>query len=172
MLPISAKEPLIILASARRHGDTESLVKRLFSGKDHKLVNLLDHHISPYSYSGKYGAEDCFPSIADQLLQQDRIILATPVYWYSMSGLLKTFFDRLTDLVTIDKPSGRRMAGRKVYVVAVGSDPEWPLGFEEPFKLTAAYFGMEYCGGYYCPTSDLTLQKLPKAASFVEQVYS
>ena len=35
------------------------------------------------------------------------IIFVTPVYWYAMSGRMKVFFDRWTDLLKIDKDTGR-----------------------------------------------------------------
>lgn len=77
------------------------------------------------------------------------IVFATPVYWYSMSGHMKVFFDRLTDLVTIQKKAGRQLKGKKMFVVAVGSDQALPIGFETPFQQTAAYLHMHYLGCYY-----------------------
>ncbi len=43
----------------------------------------------------------------------DVLIFATPVYWYSMSGIMKVFFDRITDLLTIKKDIGRKLKGKK-----------------------------------------------------------
>ena len=48
----------------------------------------------------------------------DTIIFATPVYWYSMSGILKVFIDRITDLLTIEKELGRKLRGKKMAVVS------------------------------------------------------
>ncbi|WP_266205660.1 flavodoxin family protein [Pontibacter kalidii] len=153
--PPSTSAPLVILASARRNSDTQLLACKLLAEQKYELINLLDFRVSPYTYAGKYETEDQFIGIARQLLQHEQVIFATPVYWYSMSGLLKNFFDRLTDLVTTQKELGRKMAGKKVHLLAVGSDEELPTGFEEPFRLTAAYFNMHYTGCYYCPTAQL-----------------
>lgn len=169
--PAGTREPLVLLASARQESDTQLLVHQLLAGQSYKVINLLEHTISPYSYTGKYTAGDQFLSIAGQMLPHQRILFATPVYWYAMSGLLKTFFDRLTDLVTVEKKTGRQLAGKEVYLVAVGAEPDLPPGFEEPFKLTAAYFDMTYGGAYYCTTRQLQQDMLPKAAAFVEKVY-
>ncbi len=54
----------------------------------------------------KYGnREDDFMKVVDLILR-DRLIFATPVYWYSMNSTMKVFFDRLTDLTDIEKEEG------------------------------------------------------------------
>lgn len=53
-------------------------------------------------------------NLMKQILDKyETLILATPVYWYSMSGIMKVFFDRLTDLLTIEKEFGRKLRGKK-----------------------------------------------------------
>jgi len=105
--------PVILLASARKNSDTEKYVDIIFRDIEHTKIDLLDYVISPYDYSHNYSSGDNFIEITEQLLQYDKIIFATPVYWYSMSGLMKTFFDRFTDLVTIQKQTGRKLAGKE-----------------------------------------------------------
>jgi hypothetical protein len=57
---------------------------------------------------------------------------------------MKTFFDRLTDLLETSKERGRRMAGKNVWLIASGTDIALPDGFEVPFLRTAQYFGIHY----------------------------
>jgi multimeric flavodoxin WrbA len=116
------------------------------------LIDLLDFHISPYDYSSNYPATDDFPKVIDELLQHQVIVFATPVYWYAMSGLMKTFIDRFTDLVTIKKESGRKLQGKLVFLLTVGADRELPGGFEIPFKLTSDYLNMTYQDCIYFST--------------------
>ncbi|OCX52862.1 hypothetical protein BEL04_00590 [Mucilaginibacter sp. PPCGB 2223] len=144
-------QPLIILSSNRRNSNTEKFVKELYGDNPYHLINLLDHHIQPYSYGGVYSADDGFNEIVNVMLEHDDITFATPVYWYTMSGLLKTFIDRLTDIVTIDKEKGKQMKGKSISVIAAGSDLTLPEGFEIPFKLTALYFNMVFKGVTYKP---------------------
>lgn len=131
--------PLVILGSARKHGETRDFLNKVFARIDYKLIDLLDFHISPYDYSNNYSDTDDFLKIVDELLKHRVIIFATPVYWYAMSGLMKKFFDRFADIVTTKKHSGRRLKGKSTLLLAVGADQELPNGFEVPFKLTSDY---------------------------------
>jgi multimeric flavodoxin WrbA len=159
-------KPLVILGSARKQGDTSKFVNKVFDQLDHTLIDLLDFSISPYDYSGNYPVTDDFFRLTDMLLQHRVIVFATPVYWYAMSGPMKTFFDRLTDLVTIKKQQGRELQGKYTWLIAVGTDPELPDGFEMPFKLTSGYLNMIYEGAIYYSTESL------KTETQVEEVIS
>lgn len=145
-------KPLVILASARKESDTKAFLKQVFANTDHKLIDLLDFHIVPYNYSNNYPEEDTFLKITDELLRHQVIVFATPVYWYAMSGLLKTFFDRITDLVTTKKQIGRQLKGKSTFLIAVGTDKELPDGFEIPFKCTSRYLDMNYKACIYYST--------------------
>lgn len=144
--------PLIILGSARCVSDTKSYVDFLFKDTQHAIVNLLDFNISPYNYSGNYPNNDEFDNLMEEILKYKTIIFATPVYWYSMSGLMKNMFDRFTDLVTIKKEIGRKLNGKLIFLIAVGTDEKLPNGFEIPFKLTAEYLEMIYKNDIYFST--------------------
>ncbi|QHL87052.1 NADPH-dependent oxidoreductase [Nibribacter ruber] len=150
-----ANQPLILLASARKESDTAAFVQKVFQDTPHTLLDLLDYHVGPYRYENDYPIEDEFLKLIDQLLQHQVIVLATPVYWYAMSGGLKTFFDRLTDLVTVQKSLGRQLEGKYVFLMAVGADDALPDGFEVPFKLTAKYLHMQYGSSLYASTQEL-----------------
>ena len=119
------------------------------------MVDLLDYTIAQYRYDGLYPPEDDFLHLVELLQQHQQLVFATPVYWYAMSGLMKVFFDRLTDIVTIQKRVGRKMKGKQTFLLAVGAEETLPLGFEEPFRLTSAYFDMEFKASLYCKTSEI-----------------
>jgi NAD(P)H-dependent FMN reductase len=147
------KVPLVILGSARENSDTRKFMNLMFDSCEYKMFDLLENPVSPYDYSGSYPTDDAFPQLKQLLLEHQSLVFATPVYWYSMSGLMKTFFDRLTDLITIDKPAGRKLKGKRTFLLAVGSDPKMSDGFEVPFRETSAYLGMHFQGSWYCPVS-------------------
>ncbi len=146
-----ADHPVVILGSARKQSDTRKCVELLLGNQVHTTLQLLDYTIEPYQYSSDYSPADNFLDIINLLLPHQVILFASPIYWYSMSGLLKTFFDRLTDLVTIRKDLGRQLKGKKVFLLAVGADEEIPPGFVTPFKLTADYLHMQFIDYMYIP---------------------
>lgn len=156
-------KPLVITGSARRDSDTKKLLELLFPEGTVKVLDLLDYKLSAYSYSGEYPADDQFLQLIEELLPHKQVIFATPVYWYAMSGLLKAFFDRLTDLITFQKQLGRKLAGKETFSVAVGAEEELPLGFAKPFELTSAYFNMTYKAGYYCQTKAIQIPSEERA---------
>ena len=146
---------VVVLGSARKGSDTRKLLEALFPSGTVKFLDLLAYKVYPYSYSGQYPADDQFLQVMELILQHQRVLFATPVYWYAMSGLMKTFLDRLTDVVTIQKELGRQLAGKETFLIAVGADKELPLGFEKPFELTSDYFDMKYTASYYCSVNAL-----------------
>lgn len=143
---------LVILGTARKDSNTLKALQSNFPLKDLEIVDLNDFNINPYSYDQP--AKDDFILIAEKMTQAHVIVFATPVYWYAMSGSLKTFFDRLTELTTSSKELGRLLAGKKVYLFATGSDSNLPEGFEEPFIKTSDYFNMKYKQAFYVCTKN------------------
>ena len=135
---------LIINGSNRLNSNTHKLIEKLF--EDYKLVNLMELDIAHYNYDGEYGHQDDFQIVADMMIQADFIVLATPVYWYSMSGYLKIFIDRWTDLVTNQKIKGRQLKGKSIALVAQSSSDSLPDGFVVPIASTSAYMDMNFLG--------------------------
>jgi multimeric flavodoxin WrbA len=148
----SRRSVLVVSGSARADGNTARVVDRLrhqLHG-DGTFIDLAPIRISPFTYD-RSDDRDEFRSVVTQMLGHDQIVFATPVYWYAMSGIMKTFFDRLTDLLLApdDRPLGRSLAGRDVWLLATGTDEAPPPGFHEPFALTAAYFDMKWRELFY-----------------------
>ena len=87
------------------------------------------------------------------MIAADHIIFASPVYWYAMSGHMKVFFDRFTDLLGTFKVKGKALEGKTTELFSTGSSPSLPEGFEIPFKLTSEYFNMSFRGSNYISTT-------------------
>ena len=62
---------------------------------------------------------------------------------------MKTFLDRLSDLLTIEKDFGRQFRGKNMAVICCNSDENFSRSFELPFASTADYMGMNYLGCLY-----------------------
>lgn len=148
---IARSEPrvLVILGSSRADSDTLSAVKELCPYPSYEILDLRDYPIAQFDYDQARNRDDAFVRIADRMLTADVIVFATPIYWYSMSGLMKAFFDRLTDLTGLHKPIGKALKGKRTHLIASGGGPELPEGFEVPFRRTSEYFDMEFIGSFY-----------------------
>jgi len=139
---------IAILGSSNSQGNTRILCHECIQAAGAELIDLNCFSISPWDYDGQNSGDD-FALIANKLVLSSDIIFCTPVYWYSMSAQMKVFFDRLSDLITRRKSVGRALAGRRTWLIASGTDPELPEGFEIPFQRTSEYFDMDYCGAFY-----------------------
>jgi hypothetical protein len=61
-----------------------------------------------------------------------------------MSGPLKIFFDRLSDLLKSRKDLGRQLRGKRMSVLSCSNDEGVNDSFFEAFRLSADYLGMSY----------------------------
>ncbi len=137
---------VIIVGSSRNNGNTTMIVDAIASQYDFDVVNLNNYQISYYDYESKNKEDDFLPLIKSIIEKYDTLVFATPVYWYSMSGVMKVFFDRLSDLIRIEKETGRLLRGKKVAVLSNSHDNEIDFDFYIPFRKSAEYLGMEYLG--------------------------
>ena len=106
---------VIILGSARKNGNTTKIVDEIAKESGIDVIDLNDYNISHYDYESKNREDDFLPLIRRILEEYDTLIFATPVYWYNMSGIMKVFFDRFSDLIRIEKETGRKLRGCLLY---------------------------------------------------------
>ena len=136
---------LILQASSRSNGHSATIARMAQEYLDAGLVDLRPLEINPYSYDHAHTGDDFLP-LMRRVLEYETIIFVTPVYWYAMSGILKNFFDRITDCLKIEKAMGRRLRGMGMAAIACGSEEMETEGFFVPFRLSAEYLGMRYLG--------------------------
>ena len=153
----STNRVAVVLGSARNDGNAAAAARHvcLRVGMASDLIDLSECKIGPFDYS-RHDDRDDFRSVIARLLDATDIVFVTPIYWYAMSGMMKTFFDRLTDLLLDpqDRLTGRDLAGRRIWLLATGTDDGLPAGFEEPFRRTAAYFDMTWHHAGYLRVAD------------------
>ena len=137
---------IILQGSSRSDGNTAKVVAVLQKRTGFDVVDLLQKRIGHYDYAYQNQDDDFLPLIRDIVEKYDVIIFATPVYWYSMSGIMKAFFDRLSDLIRIEKPTGRKLRGKKMAMVSCSGDENLVAGYAMPFIESAKYLGMTYVG--------------------------
>ena len=137
---------VIIKGSSRSDGNTTRIVNAIAKQEDITIIDLNDYNISYYDYESKNRDDDFLPLIRKIIDSYEIFIFATPIYWYSMSGVMKVFLDRFSDLITIEKETGRKLRGKKVAVLSNSPDKEIDYDFYMPFRKSSGYLGMEYLG--------------------------
>lgn len=150
------KEKSVIIVGSSRKGNTLTLAQKISERNNFELVNLSDYNFSYYDYENKNSNDDFLPLMKDIISKYDTLIFATPVYWYSMSGIMKVFFDRFSDLIRIEKEWGRKLRGKNMFVVSNSHDDELDYDFYIPFKKSANYLGMNYLGNKHFNADTLT----------------
>ena len=153
---------IIIQGSSRSSGNTRTISDELVNRTNCDLIVLKNHNISYYDYESKNREDDFIPLMKKVINNYDTIIFASPVYWYSMSGILKVFFDRMTDLVTIEKELDRKMKGKNTAVLSTSAGKTLDAYFYIPFKETARYLGMNYIGDLHSEYGNIDEANLNK----------
>lgn len=93
------KKIVIINSSPREGGNCDLLCTQFTNGAslnpDNQIVriNLKDQN---FDYYREEQESDDADQASKELMDSNVIVLATPVYFYNMSGMMKTFIDRMT----------------------------------------------------------------------------
>lgn len=136
---------IIIQGSSRSNGNTHKITQILQNHLAADVIDLSQLHIGQYDYENANQNDD-FMATIKKIVEYDSIIFATPVYWYAMSGTMKTFFDRITACLKTEKETGRKLRGKNMAAMSCGSDNAEHEGFFIPFEKSADYLGMNYLG--------------------------
>lgn len=137
---------VIIQGSSRSKGDTHIIINYLNVDSRFDVIDLKTKDIGHFDYDYKNVNDDFIGLMVNVIEKYDTIIFATPVYWYSMSGILKVFFDRISDLLKTKKDLGRKLRGKNMAMISNNNHNEIKDGFSMPFIETANYLGMNYLG--------------------------
>lgn len=122
------KNVLIISASPRKGGNSDILCDQFLKGAQeagHRVekINLQGKKINYCLGCGVCNnthvcvQKDDMKPLLDKMVEADVIVLATPVYFYSMDGQLKTFIDRCV-------PRYTEMTHKEVYFILSAADTE------------------------------------------------
>ena len=106
---------LFVNSSPNREGNTYRIGEELLKDKEHDVLQMADYRISQY---GQVFDDDEMKEVLKEMDKYDILVIGSPVYWYTVGGMLKTFIDRLYML-----PEAEALRGKKLYLFAQGSAP-------------------------------------------------
>ena len=107
---------LFINSSQNRNGNTYHIGEKLLKNIDHNTLQMADYKISQY---GQVFDDDQIKELLKKVASFDTLMIGSPVYWYTVSGILKTFIDRLYML-----PEAEILKGKNLYLFGQGSNPD------------------------------------------------
>lgn len=160
---------IIILGSSRKDGDTKKKVDELVKISNWDWLDLNDYNISYYDYEHKNLDDDYLNLMRQIIANYDVLIFATPVYWYSMSGIMKVFFDRITDLLDSEKDLGRKLRGKSMAALSCSVGDNLGENFWLPFSETARYLGMNYLGNIHTVANQNETENLQNFAAMIDE---
>ena len=155
-----AKKVIVISTSLRANSNSDSLAQEFVNG-----AKTAGHNVEYVSLCGKNIAfckgclacqklgsciiKDDAITFADQVLNAEVVVFATPIYYYEMAGQMKTLLDRMNSLYPKDYKF------RDVYMLSTAAEdedyvPERALsgltGWVDCFEK-ATLKGSLFCGG-------------------------
>ncbi len=157
------KKILLIQGSARVDGDTASLVNHICNDLEADIVTLADKSLGFYKY-GRTAEDDFIGIIRDFITNFDTMIMVTPIYWYTISGQLKVFLDRFTELLKDHKEMGRRLRGKSLALISCSNSDDVSSYFEKPISASAEYLGMNYLGYAHGIVNDTNISESRSAS--------
>jgi multimeric flavodoxin WrbA len=156
---------LVLSSSSRREGNSSVLAAAAAAGARSAGHEVVTVHLGDYVNgflddcrtcrltSGECSIADRYSELLlDHLTPADALIIATPLYWYGMSGRLKAFFDRLFCYTSGSSPhSGvisKSLAGKRVALLIACEESYRgaTLGLEAEFQELTRYLHQELVG--------------------------
>lgn len=171
-----AKNIVIISASLRAGSNSNSLAEAfqkgaLEAGHNVEFISLVGKDIRfckgclTCGTTHKCVIKDDVPAIMDKVLAADVVVWATPIYYYEMSGQMKTLIDRLNPMYA------QEYKFREVYMLTTAAEDEEFVPKRAEAGLTgwidcypkSELKGTVFCGGVDAPRTIEGNAKLQEA---------
>ena len=156
------KKVLIISGSPKKNGNTAKLVEwfsegAAANGAATTVVRAADlaakiagcRSCRACQKQKAYGCvfKDDVAGVLLRMNESDVIVMATPLYFFGMSGQMKAIVDRMFSLYKWDNQAGAmetKLKGRTLVLLASAFEDAGLRELEAPFRLTADYTGMPF----------------------------
>ena len=157
---------IVVISTSLRNGSNSEILAKSFArgaekaGNSVTFISLKNKKISfcigclSCQEKGSCVIKDDAIEIEQEVLNADVVAFSTPIYYYEMSGQMKTLLDRMNSLYTKDYKF------RDIYMLSVGAEDEESTpkraesglqGWIDCFE-NAELKGTLFCGGMNNPT--------------------
>jgi multimeric flavodoxin WrbA len=151
---------LFLLASGRDGGNTEALAREaaahLPEHAHQRWLSLADHQLPVFADIRHADESPHQPStdnerlLLDATLAATDIVIASPVYWYSVSSSAKLYLDHWSNWLRIPDLGFKARMGEKTFwsvSVLADEDPSMADPLLGTLRLSAGFFGARWGGG-------------------------
>lgn len=149
------KKVLVIMGSPKRKGNSAILAQNVIAGAKNigaevESFYLHKMNIKPCDAcdtclkTGKCHINDDMQSIYPKLLETDALVIASPIYWFTVSAQTKLFMDRCYALGNLE---GYGLKGKKIGIVLTYGDSD-PFSSGAVNALRTFQDGFNYVGAH------------------------
>ncbi len=157
---VKPKKVLIIMASPRRRGNSTLLAEEAARGAREAGAEVRTVRLSELLFGPCLACEACRKAVAKDCIQDDDLkalhpeikaadglLIASPVYWFTMSGQAKLFMDRL---YVFGAKGYRELKDKRIGIILASGDKRaresGALNAMASFKDAFAYLGAPIAG--------------------------
>ncbi|TFD97716.1 flavodoxin family protein [Jeotgalibacillus salarius] len=130
-------------------------------------------HDQRHDENGFDPVDDDHAQVVEAMLNADAVLFATPLYWYGMSGYMKTFIDRWSQVMRDpDMRFKERIAGKPGFLITCGGDQvdikglPLILQFKHIFEFTGMDFKKYFIGEARKPGDAAKSSRLDQLENF------
>lgn len=156
------KKIVVINGSPRKNGNTARMIKAFKETSEAHGNTVAEFNAALSNVGGCHACETCYKSgkactydddfnkVANDFLEADALVFATPTYWYSFPGEIKNTIDKFYSFAIGQKP----ISGKDVALIACceESDPAVMDGISLPFDRIAALLKWNIVGKVLVPS--------------------
>lgn len=174
-----AKKVVIISSTMRKNGNSEVLCREFANGaketgNEVETIHLREHEIKfckgcwACRKLNRCVIEDDINSLVDIVRNADVLVFGTPIYYYSITGQLKTFLDRMSPIYDTEHKF------REVYLLASAADKEIEAvdGAIKEIKGWVECFEEVELVGVVCGTGASDIGDIEKRPEKLKEVYN
>ena len=147
---------LVVEASPRRDGNSTTLARSLIRGLrdagETQITELFLNDMDIRHCDGCWSCikldqpgcviDDDMTGVYPLIAEADLLVFATPIYWWTISGQMKTFMDRLEGLLDGNGPNNLSGKALALILTYVAEDPDGVYLAVRMYRSIAAWAGM------------------------------
>jgi len=108
------------------------------------FIDLKLNILSAFDYEFSNSDDDFHPLMRSIVKEYAVVIFTTLFFWNTMSGIMKGFFDSISNCGKVEKEIGRKLRGMDMAIISCGSDRALKEEFHMYCIESSRYLRMTY----------------------------